>query len=294
MKVVLYSESRLQGDIVELDYGKYDYDRLCGSHIVRSAKLGGNVYVSLFSCANFSGTKVVLSNNSKVTTYKPNINNICFAVKSIIVDYECPFNTDNPKSCRLQGSCNNYKKCNDKCINREYEILQESFTRPNGIEVYYTYYKVIPDCNEIRPFTNPVFFIIGDIGFDKNLYSCLQRRLAQLQISSLIVEQKGVGLANDEDVDITWMNVIEDYRYAAYRLRLFGKRPYIIGYGFGGILAQLWAFTYSDEPRAIIVVNSAPITEYFTTYNQLKETFDQWLADKITYKSFAYTLTNAM
>lgn len=316
-KVTLYSENKLRGPNISLDYGKYNKCDLEGFCNIKSARLKGHTFVKLFEGCKYNGRFITLSNKGSSTITLPNVK-VCFCVNSIIIDYKCQYDIglDN-----VQKKTNNYNKlydcdgcpkninpydkkscCEDKCFtndcdkqtnksfNCEYEIIRSSFLR-NGVEINYTYYHIFNENNTNN--VNPTIFILPDLGFSKYLYECLQKRLLELKLSSIVVDQRGVGLSANVTTDVNWFTLVEDFRYVTYQLNAYVRRPILLGYGFGGVIAQLWSLLYNYELRNLILVNSAPMNYYFTSYNQYAPTIKQFINNRISYETFVNVLVNA-
>ncbi len=269
-----YDQIKLEGNSIYLSYGSYTNSQLTAliSNIL-SISISPHVMVTIYSADNFLGASYVMPNTSNKYLKVPGfVKEFPFAVLSLRIECACDLPTNTPVV---------------------YNTINDTMTR-NGQVIGYSFYNVIPVPQKVNPNTgvfekpspyNPTVFIIGDFGINKNIYSCIQEYLAKKRFSSIVIDPRGVGMSFAATSN-TFADVLQDYRYVGQQLLQFKKKPIVIGHGFGGAIAQLWALTYKFELRNLILIDTAPYATY-NSYNIQAPTFTNWLNNTITTNQLA-------
>lgn len=270
-----YDQPLLEGNYIDLNYGSYTQAMLNAVITsIQSINVPPHVMVTLFRVDNFSGQSYVVTNNNTRYLKVVSLTNVFnFPVASLKIECACDLNLNS---------------------NVDIQITQADFTR-NGNLIAYSFYNVIPEplqnpLDKPSPF-NPTIFIIPDFGTDKSIYACLQDKFAQKRFSSIVLDLRGVGLSYSAQ-STTYADIIQDYRTIAQTLNQYVKKPILIGHGYGGAIAQLWALTYKFELRDLILIDTAPYAVY-STYNLLLPSINQWLANTLTISQLATIIANA-
>jgi pimeloyl-ACP methyl ester carboxylesterase len=224
--------------------------------------------VTIYSADNFLGASYAMSNNNNKYLKIPGFSKeFPYTVVSLRIECACDLPNTTPVT---------------------YNIINDTVTR-NGQVIGYSFYNVIPvpiivPQSKPNPY-NPTIFIIGDFGVNTSIYSCIQTFFAQKRFSSIMVDPRGVGMSFSATSN-TFADVLQDYRYVGQQLNQFKKKPIVIGHGYGGAIAQLWALTYKFELRNMILIDTAPYAIY-NSFNNLNGTFASWLSNSITTSQLA-------
>lgn len=260
MHTQIYDKTMMEGNSVLLSYGSYTNSQLTALiTTVQSISIPPHVMVTIYSGDNFLGNSYVMSNtNTKFLQIPGFYKEFPYTVLSLTIQCACslPANTAT--------------------------ITTNTFT--NGTQILgYSYYNT---SNSQGPIPNPTIVIIGDFGIPKSLYAALQDNLASRNYSSLILDPRGVGSSSSATSN-TYANTVQDYRYALGQLLII--KPIVIGHGFGGAIAQLWALSYRLELLKLILIDSASYAIY-NSYNKLSTLFTNWTSNIITTNEFATQL----
>ena len=264
-----YDQKKLEGNSIYLPYGSYTTSQLITLiNPILSISIAPHVMVTIYSADNFLGARYVMSNkNNKFLKIPGFTKEFPFTVQSLSIECACDLPSTTPVI---------------------YNIINETTTR-NGQILGYTFYNVIPvpqiaSKSKPSPY-NPTIFIIGDFGVNTTIYSCIQDYFAKKRLSSIIVDPRGVGRSYSSTSN-TFADVVQDYRFVGQLLNQFTKKPIVIGHGFGGAIAQLWALTYRCELRNMILIDTAPYS-IFNSFNYLSNIFTQWLNNIIVTSQLA-------
>jgi len=141
-----------------------------------------------------------------------------------------------------------------------------------------------PGCCD-HPAPNPVVFIIPDFGTERSLYSGIQDYLANIRVSSIILDIRGVGQSYASH-HMSYADIISDYTIITKKLFLYHKKPILIGHGTGGAIAQMWALANDFMFSRLILINSAP----FATFHALNAAYpaiSNWISSSINKKQLA-------
>jgi pimeloyl-ACP methyl ester carboxylesterase len=270
-----YDQLKLEGNSVLLGYGSYTTSQLNSLlNPILSISIPAHVKVTIYSANNFLGTNYVMSNaNNKSLKIPSFVKEFPFTIASLTIECAC----DLPDTSSVT-----------------YNITNATTIRNNQV-IGYTFYNVIP-VPQMYPDAKPspynsTIFIIGDFGVNSTIYSCMQEFFAQRRLSSVFVDPRGVGMSASS-LSNTYADVLQDYRYVGTLLGQFKKKPIVIGHGFGGIIAQLWALTYKFELRNMILINSAPYSVY-NSFNLISSVFTSWLDNTITTNQFAMDISTS-
>lgn len=270
-----YDQIKLEGNSVVLGYGSYTTSQLTTLiNPILSISVSPHVKVTIYSADNFLGVSYVMSNkNNKFLKIPGFSKEFAFTVQSLRIECACDVATTSPVT---------------------YNIVTDTTTR-NGQIIGYTFYNVIPvplsmPLAKPSPY-NPTIFIIGDFGVNTSIYSCIQEFFAQRRLSSIIVDPRGVGRSYSSTSN-TFADVLQDYRFVGQLLNQFTKKPIVIGHGYGGAIAQLWALTYKFELRNVILLDTAPYAVY-NSFNFLNSVFASWLSNSITTNQLAIQLATS-
>ena len=264
-----YDQKKLEGNSVVLSYGSYTRSQLITLiNPILSISIAPHVMVTIYSADNFLGARYAMSNkNNKFLKIPGFEKEFPFTIQSLRIECACDLPDNSPVT---------------------YNIVNETTTR-NGQIIGYTFYNVLPVPQIIpqskpKPY-NPTIFIIGDFGVNTTIYSCIQEFFAQKRFSSIIVDPRGVGRSFAATSN-TFADVLQDYRFVGQLLNQFTKKPIVIGHGFGGAIAQLWALTYKFELRNMILISTASYSIY-NSFNNLSTTFASWLNNTINTSQLA-------
>lgn len=279
MKARFYDKIKLEGTRIDLPYGKYTSAQINAllPNGIKSLIVPRNSKVTLYRQDGFAGIRHVITNVAK---------------KDLKVSgFELPFPYP-VASVQIECACDV-----DEGINVVLKIRKEDVTI-NGQILGYTYYQVLPNPPEEigEPFgpTNPVVFIIPDYGTDIRIYECIQDKLAQKKVSSILIDYPGI----DRSVNATaasnmqYNTLMEYHRTIGQQLDLFKQKPIVMGHGVGGAIAQLWAVTYKFELRNLILIGTAPYGIY-TVYNLIQAAVNQFVAGTLPIGQFATIVANA-
>lgn len=122
----------------------------------------------------------------------------------------------------------------------------------------------------------PMIFLHGGPGYNSvNFEATTAQRLADQGFFVIIYDRRGEGRSIDEKASFTFKETFEDLNaiYEKYQL----KNATLIGHSFGGIVATLYAETYTKKVKTLILVG-APVS--------LQETFNNIIMkSKIIYHS---------
>lgn len=277
MKSRFYDKIKLEGNRIELPYGKYTTAQLNAllPNGIQSISVERNTTITLYKQDNFLGFKYVINNVAKkplkVTGF---VKEFPSRVASITI--EC--------ACDVEDG-----------INVVYNVIKEDILVGTQQRVGYTYYQVLPNPPKYmdEPFgpTNPAIFIIPDFGTDIRIYECIQENLAQHKISSVMVDYPGID-RSFKGLDLKYSTIIGYYRTIAEKLKLLSKKPIVIGHGVGGAIAQLWALTFKFELRNLVLIDTAPYAIY-SIYNLLQPVVNQWINGILNTQDFATIMANA-
>lgn len=273
MKTTFYDEPGLNGNSAQFDYGSYNTSQITALIAsIQSINIPPRVKVTLYGLDGFIGPTHVISNTGRKPLKVTCFSNV-FAQTVGSVKIEC--------ACNIS-------------VNSEivYEIIKYDFQRTVNKVIGYTFYKVSPEplkdpLDTASPF-NPTVLIIPDFGTERQIYECVQERFAQKRISSLILDIRGVGDSYASSA-VQYAEIIQDYRFIAKQLGQYEKKPIVMGHGFGGAIAQLWALTYKLELSRLLLIDTAPFATY-STYNLANTQISQWLANSITQQQLALYL----
>lgn len=264
-----YDQTKLEGNFVTLSYGSYTHSQLITLiNPILSISIAPHVMVTIYAADNFLGARYVMSNkNNKFLKIPGFVKEFPFTVQSLRIECACDLSDVTPVT---------------------YNIINDTTTR-NGQIIGYSFYNVIP-VPQIIPQSkpspyNPTIFIIGDFGVNTSIYSCIQEFFAQKRLSSIMVDPRGVGRSYSATSN-TFADVVQDYRFVGQLLNQFVKKPIVIGHGYGGAIAQLWALTYKFELRNMILIDTASYS-IFNSFNYLNSVFASWLSNTITTNQLA-------
>lgn len=262
MKTTFYDKHGLKGNSHQFDFGFYNQaDFTAYLSVLLSVSVPKGTKLTIFNANNFNGQRHAINNVGHKPLKIPNLRTIF------------PFTI---VSFKLECSSQDF---NNEEIN--YEKVVDFFSREEDKLIAYTYYKVHPlIIIDEPPRSNPLVVIIPDFLHSNTLYDEMQKQFAQNKISSLVLDLRGVG-ASYSSMNVTYSDLIQDYRVLINDLGLFDKKPILIGHGFGGAMAQLWAITYPVELARLILISSAPFPIY-STYNLINSDINDWVASSIT------------
>jgi pimeloyl-ACP methyl ester carboxylesterase len=270
-----YDQLSLRGNSIVLDYGSYTFIQLAPLNNILSMSLGGFVKVTMYTRDNFRGRKNIISNLNKKD----------LKVAGFFQEFDFPI-----RSMKIDCSC----KANSVDRSVKYIITKNFFMR-NGQNIAYTFYDVIPEpltdiFDNPSPY-NPTVFIIPDFGEAREDFECFQEKLALRRVSSLIIDTRGVGQSYSA-TSVTYGDIIQDYKFIATQLDQYRKKPIVIGCGYGGAIAQLWALTYKFEIAQLILIGSAPYAIY-RTYNNNDSNMILWSTNLLPASSLAPLISNS-
>lgn len=271
MKTTFYDKPGLKGNSHKFDFGSFDRaDFTVYLQDLLSVSIPKKARLTIYNSLGLNGRNHTINNTGNKTIKIPNLHLIF------------PFTI---KSFKIECACQSF---NDREV--IYEKQSRTLCGDDSKLTGYTYYDVHPEIilNE-PPRSNPAVIIIPDFANTKELYDCMQQQFAQNKISSLVLDIRGVG-SSYSATSATYSDIIEDYRSLMNTLGLFDKRPILIGHGFGGAIAQLWAITYPVELEKLILLSSAPFPIY-STYNLANTDINNWVASSITLAQLATTLS---
>jgi len=269
-----YDQTKLEGNSITLSYGSYTNSQLTALiNPILSISIPPHVMVTIYSADNFLGANYVMPNTSNKYLKIPGFaKEFPYTVVSLKIECACDLPSNSPVI---------------------YNIINKTITRGTQI-LGYSFYDVIPVPQSVTQGTgvfgkpspyNPTIFIIGDLGISKSSYSCIQEYFATKRFSSIVLDPRGVGMSYAATSN-TYADVMQDYRYVGQQLLQFTKKPIVIGHGFGGAVAQLWALTYKFELRNMILIDTAPYAIY-NSFNSISTTFTNWLNNTISTNQFA-------
>lgn len=273
MKTTFYDKHGLKGNSHQFSFGFYNQASFTTFlSILLSVSVPSGTKLTLYNSDNFNGQKHIINNMGKKPLKIPNLSTI-FSFPVISFKVEC-----------------SSQDFNNNVVN--YEKIVDFFSREEDKLIAYTYYKVHPlILLEEPPKSNPLVIIIPDFLHSNTLYDEMQKQFAQNKISSLVLDLRGVGASYSSD-NITYSDLIQDYRVLINDLGLFDKKPILIGHGFGGAMAQLWTITYPTELSRLILISSAPFPIY-STYNMINSDINDWVSSSITLNDLETTILNA-
>ena len=255
MNPLFYSQLLLEGTYISLTYGSYTTAQLAALiSSILSISIPPHVTVTIYSADNFLGAQYVMANNNTRFLQIPSFaKEFPYTVASLTIQCTCDLPSTSPVA---------YNITNNTTIN-------------NGQVIGYSFYNVLPApqvslTSKPSPY-NPTIFIIGDFGVNTSIYSCLQVYFAEKRFSSIMVNPRGVG-SSYSNTSNTYANVVQDYRYVGQLLNQFTKKPIVIGHGYGGAIAQLWALTYKFELRNLILIDTASYA-IINSFNKLNSIF---------------------
>ena len=273
MKSRFYNKIKLEGNKVELPYGKYTTVQLNAllTGGIKSMSVAPHTKVTLYRQDNFMGFSYVVSNTNKK----------CLKVPGWVKEFPIPV-----ASLTIECAFQVYDV--EKTVPVDFNIIQASAVI-NGISIGYSYYQVLPTPptskdDNFGPL-NPDIFIIPEFGLNTKIYESVQITLAQRRLSTLMLDYPGVGKSQGSP-NLLYSTILEYYRTIGTSLGLFSKKPIVIGHGIGGAIAQLWALTYKLELRNLILVDTAPYALY-SIYNLVQPSINKWLSGNITLSNFA-------
>lgn len=270
-----YDQIKLEGNAVTLPYGSYTTAQLNALiNPILSISIPPHVKVTIYSANNFLGASYAMANNNNKYLKIPGFSKeFPFTVLSLQIECACDLPTETPVV---------------------YNIVNATTIRNNQL-IGYTFYNVIPvpprfADSKPSPY-NPTLFIIGDLGVNASIYACIQDFFAKKRISSIFVNPRGVGTSY-ASLSNTYADVLQDYRFVGQLLNQFTKKPIVLGHGFGGAVAQLWALTYKFELRNMILIDTAPYAIY-NSFNLISSVFNSWLSNAITLNQFAIQISQS-
>ncbi len=278
MTTKLYDELSLRGQSISLPYGDYSFALLAPLTNILSLSLAPFTRIKLYTRDNQTGRHHTLVN----------LDNKALKIAGFYKEFDFPI-----RSITIECSCKT-NNIGDPTV--KYTITKSSFTRGSQREIAYTFYYVHKESRQYPilindNFENPMAMIIPDFGQSREELECFQKKLAKKRVSSLIVDTRGLGQSYSS-TSVTYGDIIQDYKFIGNFLGIFRKPPILLGCGYGGAIAQLWALTYKFELSYLILIGSAPYSVY-RAYNTNDASMIQWSTNLIPASTLATTVANS-
>ena len=118
--------------------------------------------------------------------------------------------------------------------------------------------KLIPDGLRMRE-RPTVLLLHGGPGFDHSMFKPLFAPLAEVA-QLIMLDHRGNGRSDHGDPALwTLAQWGDDVRAFCEALRI--ERPIVLGYSFGGLVAQSYAIRHPDHPAKLVLYSTAPVVE---------------------------------
>jgi pimeloyl-ACP methyl ester carboxylesterase len=281
MKTKFYQNPGLTGKSILLDYGSYTKAQLAALiPSIGSMSLPPHVSVTVYAQDNQMGNSFTFSNPGKQFLKVVTITDVFpYPVTSLTISCACllipTIDDDDPRV--------------------QYNItVTTSSILSSNLSFAYTLYTVLPtQYNGTQDLlVTSIIVIIHDFGSRKDNYECLQQRLALNGYASIAIDQRGHG-GSSASTNMELSLLVEDNRNIIQQLGLTTTvGPIVIGHGYGGVIAQLWALTYQFEIVKLVLMDSAPFPVY-AHFQPIHNSTLAWLAGTLTAQQYATIYANA-